>query len=102
MHDEATRRHGREVFEAGRDPVFCLDGVEGDALRRCFARRKAHHLADRAMIGRLGKMQADSPAPIRPLERRDRGGAVIKALVKQIDDVPRGRLIADGEGRAVG
>ena len=32
MHDEASGRHGDEVFEAGLDPILGLDRVEGDAL----------------------------------------------------------------------
>ncbi len=47
-------------------------------------------------------MHGDVPAPIGPLERGNRGLAFEKALGQQIDHAPRGLLVADGKGRAVG
>jgi hypothetical protein len=32
MHHEAAGGDGHQVFEAGLDPVFGFDSVEGDAL----------------------------------------------------------------------
>ena len=54
------------------------------------------------LIGRLGEMQGDVPAPSRPLERRDRGLALEKALGQHIDDAPGGLFVADGKAGAVG
>ena len=66
-------RHRHQIFEARLDPVPGLDGVEDDADRDLRAGRIADQPADPRLVGRVGEMQGDIPAPVRPLERGDRG-----------------------------
>src|ERR1035441_9254237 len=102
VHDEAARAHRHQLLERGLDPILGFHRVESDALRDLAAGGNANEFADRSLIGRLGKMHGNVPAPVGPLERGDCGLAHKKALVQQIDHVLRGLLVADGKGRAVG
>ena len=72
MHDKAAGGDRDQIFEAGLDPVLGLDGVEGDVL--CDVSPAARPpIRGSGLIGRIGKMHGDVPAPVRPLERGDRG-----------------------------
>ena len=102
VHDEAPGAHRHQFFQRGLDPILGFHGVERDALRHLVAGGEADQFADRSLVGRLGKMHGDVPAPVGPLERGDRGLALEKALVEQIDHALGGLLVADGKGRAVG
>ena len=85
VRDEASGRHGDEVFEAGLDPILGLDRVEGDALGDISACGIGHEFADQRLIGQLGKMHRDVPSAIRPFERGDRGLAFKKNFSQDID-----------------
>ncbi len=58
--------------------------------------------ADSLFVGRIGEVHRDVPAPVAALERGDGGLAVVKTFVQEIGDLPRGLLVADGEGGAAG
>ena len=85
VHDEAPGADRDQFFQRRLDPVFGFDGVEGDVGRDLAAGGKADQLADRGLIGRIGKMHGDVPAPAGALERGDRGLALEKALGQEID-----------------
>src|SRR5580704_17158608 len=73
MDDEASRAHRHQFLERGLDPVLGLDGIKGDVPRDIVAGGDADEFADSVLIGGLGEMHGDIPAPVRALERRDRG-----------------------------
>src|ERR1019366_3660293 len=84
------------------DPVLRFHRVEGDILRDVAASGDADQFADRRLIGRLGKMHDDVPAPVRTLKRGDGRLALKKNLGQEIDDTPCRLFAADREGRAAG
>ena len=103
VHDEAAGAHRHQLLQRGLDPILGFNGVERDVLRATSspaARPTSSRIE--ASIGRLGKMHGDVPAPVGPLERRDRRLTLEKAFVQQIDHAPRGLLMADGKRRAMG
>src|SRR5258708_15780954 len=102
VDDEAPGADRYELIERRLDPVFCLDGIESDVPRDLIAGRETDEFADRTLIGRLGKMHGDIPAPPKTLECGDRGLALKKTLGQEIDDAFRGLFAADREAGAVG
>ena len=102
VHDEAAGANGHQFFKARLDPVPGLDRVECDCLRHLRAGRIADQSADPRLVGRIGEIHGDSPAPIRPLERGNRGLALEKALGEAIDHPFCGRFAANRKSRAVG
>ena len=97
VHDESPGADRDQFFERRLDPVPGFHRVEGDGLRDLVACGDADELADRGLIGRLGKMHVDAPAPAGSLERGDRGLALEKAFGEEIDHAPGGLFVADGE-----
>jgi hypothetical protein len=91
-----------QFLERRLDPILRLHRVEGDVLCDAVAGGDADEFADLCLIGRLRKMHGDVPAPVRPLERGDRGLPLKKTLGQEIEDAPRGPFVADREGRTAG
>src|SRR3981081_2843670 len=100
VHDKTSGADGDEVFQRGLDPVFRLDRIEGDILCDTVAGGETDEFADRGFVGALLKMHGDVPAPARPLVRGDRGLALGKTLVQEIDDPLGGLLAAYGKASA--
>src|SRR3954453_1368239 len=73
MYDKTPGGDGNEIFETGLDPVLGFHSVEDDRLRGIAAGRACHELAPQRLVGRVGKMHSDVPAPVRPLESSDGG-----------------------------
>src|SRR5258708_32880885 len=102
MHNEAPRPDRDQLLQRRVDPVLGFHRVEDDLLRDLAAGSETYEFADRGLIGRLGKMHGDVPAPAGTLERGDRGLALEKTLGQEIDHAPRGLFVADRETRAAG
>ena len=102
VHDETPGADRHQIFKARLDPVLGLDRVEGDRPRHLRPGRIADQPADPRLIGWFGEMHGDIPAPVRPLERGDRGLALEEALGEPIDQTSCGRFAADRKTRAVG
>jgi hypothetical protein len=73
VDQETSGRHGDEVVEAGLDPVFGLDRVEGNARGDIGACGIGDDFAEQRLIGRVGEVHRDVPPAIRPFKRGDRG-----------------------------
>ena len=101
VDDEASGRHGDEVFEAGLDPILGLDRIEDDALGDVLTCGIGHEFADQRLIGRLGKMHRDIPSAIRPFERGDRGLTLKKNFGQGVDDTFGCVLVADGKADTI-
>ena len=102
MHDESPRAHRHQFLKRGLDPVPGLDGIERDVQRDVVAGGKTYEFANRVLIGRLCEMHVNAPAPVRALERRDRGLVLKKAFGQEIGYALGGLFAADGEAGAVG
>ena len=107
IEDVISRRELEEIsraykIEAGFDPVFCFDRVEGDILHDVVTRGDTDEFADRCLIGRLGEMHGDVPAPAGTFERGDRSLAFEKALGQEIDHALGCAFIANGKTGAMG
>ena len=102
VHDELAGADRDQICKARLDPVPGLDRVERDRPRHLRPGRIADQPADPRLVGWFGEMHGDIPAPVRPLERGDRGLALEKTLGEPIDHPFCGRFAADRECRAVG
>ena len=102
MHDKTSGRNGNEILEAGLDPVLGFDRVEGDGFRDLLAGGVADQFAHQRLVRGIGKMHGDVPAPVRPLERGERGLVLEEDFGERVDDALGRAFIANGKAGAVG
>ena len=102
VHDESPGADRDQLFQRRPDPVLGFDDVEGDLRCDVAAGGEADQFADRDLVRRFGEMHGDAPAPAGAFERGDRGLALEKALVQEIDHALGDNFVTDRKTRAVG
>jgi len=102
MDDEAAGGHRDQIFQARLDPIPGFDRVENHAACGLGIGGVGHELAQQRLIGRIGKMHRDVPAPVRPLERGDRGLVIKKNFGQDVDDTFGSGFVPDRKAGAMG
>ena len=102
MNHETSRWNGNQIVQAHPHPVLGFDHIESQVAGDLGTGSTGHEIAHHGLIRRLGKMQGDIPAPVRPLEGRNRRFSLEEDLGEDVDDAARRLLVRYREADAVG